>query len=275
MNGKDLRLDKLFSRGENAVIVAIDHGMFDGPIPGMIDLKETAAKINPVVDGVLLSPGMLKSCRQVFAYKGAPMPIVRINWSTVYCFQWNYQEAVTVAVRTVREAVALGAEIVLISLTLQTGSESRDAANIEIYARLAAEAEHLGIPVIGEFFPTRSDELTPEELHHQVYASCRILSELGADLIKTFYTHDFKAVTGSTPVPILGLGAERKKTQLEALQLASDEIRDGARGVVFGRNAIQVPNPGAFQAALCEVVKRGLDPAEAVRQFRLEDGFVA
>jgi len=45
MNGKDLRLDKLFSRGENAVIVAIDHGMFDGPIPGMIDLKETAAKI--------------------------------------------------------------------------------------------------------------------------------------------------------------------------------------------------------------------------------------
>ena len=47
MTGKDLRLNKLFTKGENAVIVAIDHGMFDGPIPGMIDLKATVKKINP------------------------------------------------------------------------------------------------------------------------------------------------------------------------------------------------------------------------------------
>src|SRR5690554_6943220 len=149
MNGKDLRLDKLFSRGENAVVVAIDHGMFDGPIPGMIDLKETIKKVNPLVDAILLSPGMLGSLRQAFAYKGAPIPIIRLNWSSVYCFHWDYQEAITRVVRTVREAVALGAEIVLASLTLQTGSEAVDAANVEIYARLAAEAEELGIPMLG------------------------------------------------------------------------------------------------------------------------------
>ncbi len=63
MNGNNLRLEKLFSKGENAVIVAIDHDMFDGLIPGMINLKETAQKINPCVDGVLLSPGMLKHLR--------------------------------------------------------------------------------------------------------------------------------------------------------------------------------------------------------------------
>jgi len=44
MDGKDLRLGKLFNKGENAVIVAIDHGMFDGPIPGMINLEETSKK---------------------------------------------------------------------------------------------------------------------------------------------------------------------------------------------------------------------------------------
>ena len=79
MTGKDLRLNKLFTKGENAVIVAIDHGMFDGPIPGMIDLKATVKKINPCVDGVLLSPGMLRHVQDAFNYKGAPIPIVRLN----------------------------------------------------------------------------------------------------------------------------------------------------------------------------------------------------
>ena len=90
-------------------------------------------------------------------------------------------------------------------------------------------------------------------------------------MIKTFNTHDFKKVTESCPVPIFGLGADKTPTQIQALQLASDEIRDGARGVVFGRNAIQVKDPFAFQAALCEVVKRGLSPSDAVSRFLLKD----
>jgi DhnA family fructose-bisphosphate aldolase class Ia len=269
MTGKELRLDKLFTKGENAVVVAIDHGMFDGPIPGMIDLKETVRNINPCVDAVLLSAGMLKHVGGAFNYKGAPMPIVRLNWSTVYCFHWNYNDAVTVIATQVEDAVAAGAEIVLVSLTLQTGSEAQDAKNIEVYCRLVNDARKWGVPVVGEFFPAHSDDLTPEEMHKKVYASCRILSELGADLIKTFYTNDFKKVTESSPVPVLGLGAAKKPTHREALQLAADEIRDGAKGVVFGRNAIQVNDPFKFQAALCDVVKGRLTVADAVKQYAL------
>lgn len=271
MNGKKLRIEKLFSKGENAVIVAIDHGMFDGPIPGMINMKEMINKIDPCIDGVLLSPGMLKQIRPVFNYKGAPMPIIRLNWSSVYCFHWNYNTAYTVLAQTVEEAVANGTEIVLASLTLQTGSEENDSKNVELYSRLVNAADKLGIPVIGEYFPTHSGTISAEQMHEQVYTSCRILSELGCDMIKTFYTHDFKKVTESCPVPVLGLGADKKPTQLEALQLASDEIRDGARGVVFGRNSIQVPNPSLFQQALCEVVKKGISAEEAVRKYSLSD----
>jgi class I fructose-bisphosphate aldolase len=82
---------------------------------------------------------------------------------------------------------------------------------------------------------------------------------------------DFKAVTSSCPVPVFGLGAEKKPTQLEALQLATDEIRDGARGVVFGRNAIQVPDPAGFQAALVDVVKKGMKAEEAMRKYGVRD----
>jgi DhnA family fructose-bisphosphate aldolase class Ia len=271
MNGKNLRVEKLFSDGKNAVIVAIDHGMFDGPIPGMIDLKKTGEKINPNIDGVLLSPGMLKHLRFVFNYKGAPMPIVRLNWSSVYCFHWNYNNAYTVMAQTVEEAVANGAEIVLVSLTLQTGSEETDTRNVELYSRLVNTADKLGIPVIGEYFPTHSDKISKEKMHEQVYTSCRILSEIGCDMIKTFYTHDFKKVTESCPVPIFGLGAEKTPKQIQALQLAADEIRDGARGVVFGRNAIQVSDPFSFQSALCDVVKKGKAPESAASEYGLTD----
>jgi DhnA family fructose-bisphosphate aldolase class Ia len=270
MTGKEIRLHKLFSEDANAVIIAMDHGMFDGPIPGMTDLTQTIQRINPVVDGILLSPGMLKACNEAFSYKGAPIPIVRINWGSVYCFHWEYNQAATVVAAGVKDAVALGAEIVLVSLTIGTGDEDRDARNVEIYCQLKNQAESFGIPVLGEYFPASSDSLSPDELHERVLSGSRILSELGTDLIKTFYTHDFKKVTESCPVPVFGLGAEKTPSQLDALNLASNEIRDGARGVVFGRNALQVPDPFSFQAALCKVVKEGAQPEEVVQEFNLE-----
>jgi len=41
--------------------------------------------------------------------------------------------------------------------------------------------------------------------------------------------------------------------------------------VVFGRNAIQVPDPIEFQTALSEVVKQGVSPADAARAHGLKD----
>jgi len=265
----NIKFERLFNKGERAVIIAMDHCEFDGPIPGMIDLAKTAAKVDSCVDGILMSPAMLPHCRHAFNYKGAPMAVVRLNWSTVYCFQWGYKDAASVRAFTPREALQLGADVALISLTLETGSEANDAKNVEVFRSLCREAKELGMPVVGEYYPADPDNLSPEEMHNKVYACARIIAELGADLIKTFYTHNFKAVTQSCPVPVLGLGAAKCPTQLEALKLAADEVADGAGGVVFGRNAIQVPNPAAFQRALCDVVKRRVKPETAARKHKL------
>lgn len=268
---QNIRFERLFSRNERAVIIAIDHGEFDGPLEGMIDLPETAARIDPCVDAVLLSPGMLPHCGTAFNYKGAPMAVLRLNWSTVYCYRWKYKESVTVPACPAAEAVRLGADAVLISLTLQTGSEAVDAANVECFRRLCGDALALGLPVIGEYYPAEPDTLSPQQMHERVLTCTRILAELGADAIKTFYTHDFKKVTAACPAPVLGLGAEKCATQLDALQLAAAQIEDGAGGVVFGRNAVQVPDPAAFQRALYDVVKRGTPPQEAAKKHNLED----
>lgn len=270
MTGTEIRLGRLFSGG-NAVIIAVDHGEFDGPIPGMGDLPEVVKRIDHGVSGVLVSPGMLPHCGHIFNRKGCPLAVVRLNWSTVYAFHWGYAEAETVPAMSVEDAVAAGADIALVSLTLHSGSEARDARNVEVYCRLVREARRLGVPVVGEVFPARCDELSPGAMAEYVHTCCRIVAELGTDLIKTFYTERFAETVATCPVPILGLGASKLPTQLDALRLAQRIVDDGGRGVVFGRNAIQVPDPTAFQQALCAVVQRGVDAPRAAADCRLKD----
>ena len=263
MSGIDIKLGRLFSGGKNAVVIAADHGEFEGPIPGMVAIREALERVYEGVDAVLLSPGMLRLNPRVFACKGAPLAVMRLNWSTTYCEDWHYSEGRTVRAIAPRTALLYGAEIALVSLTLQTGSERTDARNVEVFSRLAHEAHELGMPVIGEYFPVGYKDLEPEQLSDQIRRGARIISELGADAIKTFYTRHFQAVTDGCPVPILGLGGERLETDLDALRLARSIIEEGGRGVVFGRNALQAEDPIRFQKALCRVVKDGVGAEEA------------
>lgn len=270
MVGREIRLKRLFGE-TRAVIIAMDHCMFDGPIRGLEDLPATAGKINSTVDAVLLAPGTVRHCADIFAGRRRPLAVTRLNWSTVYCFGWGYKQANTVVAYTVEDALREGMDIALVSLTFQTGDEQRDATNVETFCRLTTQCHKLGIPVIGECFPIGHLDMSAEELHEAVRTGTRIIAELGADAVKTFNTHDFQAVTSSCPVPVLGLGAEKLPTQLDALKLAAAEVAAGAGGVVFGRNAFQVPDPHAFQAALCEVVRDNVDPKTAADKYKLTD----
>lgn len=269
MEAREIRIGRLFARG-NPVIIACDHGEFDGPIDGLVNFPQTVGRLDPAVDGVLLSPGMINHTGDWFARRGAPLLIGRLNWNTVYCFQWGYREAVSAVAFTAGEALRLGVEIALVSLTLHTGSEERDAHNVAVFRQAVSACHRLGLPVIGEYFPAEPETLDPRRLHDEIRVGCRILAELGADMIKTFHTRDFPAVVAGCPVPIFALGAARLPTARAALALAEKAIADGARGVVFGRNALQVPDPAAFQAALCAVVREGLTAAAAAGRHGLD-----
>lgn len=263
MSGIEIKLGKLFSEGKNAVVIAADHGEFEGPIPGMVDIRETVGRIWSGVDAVLLAPGIIRLNPQAFSYKGAPLAAMRLNWSTTYCEDWGYVEGRTVRAIAPRDALLYGAELALVSLSLQTGSEQTDARNVEVFSAITREAHKLGMPVIGEYFPVGYNELTAQQLADEIRRGARILAELGADAIKTFYTSEFRAVTEGCPVPILGLGGVRMETDLDALRLAQSIVKEGGRGVVFGRNALQAEDPIQFQKALCRVVKDGVAPEQA------------
>lgn len=269
MTGRDIRLGRLLGPEGRAVVVACDHGMFDGPHKGMENIAEMLGRLGDGPDGVLLSPGMLGHAKGYFARREAPMPIVRLNFNSVFCFKWGYRDSVISHLYQPEEAMALGAETVLVCLTLKTGSEATDARNAEIFAELCGQAHQLGLPVVGEYFPHSHMEKAPDEFHEEILIGCRMLAELGADLIKTFYTSHFAEVTSTCPIPILGLGAEKTPADADALRLAERQARDGASGVVFGRNAIQASNPPAFIEALHDIVKRGVSAEDAVARHGL------
>ncbi|MCI0476934.1 MAG: hypothetical protein L0Y55_11845, partial [Anaerolineales bacterium] len=77
-------------------------------------------------------------------------------------------------------------------------------------------------------------------------------------------------IVAATPVPIFGLGARKTPREIDALHLAANEVRSGARGVVFGRNVVQARDPKRFLDALKEVVKAGRDPEDVAKKFGIE-----
>ncbi len=217
-----------------------------------------------------MSPGVVPYTHAIFEQRGAPALILRLNWASNYVSIWNYTHSLSVPMLSVAEAVAQGADIGLASLTLQNPEQVEDAQNIEVLTRYINEKRALGIPLIGEVFPTGGDDAKREDLHEQVFVGCRMVAELGVDLVKTFYTGPrFEEVTTATPIPILALGAKKMEHELDALTLAATAVRAGARGVVFGRNVIQSPHPERFLDALKEVVKAGRAPEAIAKQYGL------
>jgi len=261
--GEEIRLARLFDGAGNAVVVAVDHGLYNGPRPGFNDLPAVTKRLR-AADAILLSPGMAAHVGDAFRHRGAPAMMIRLNWGTQYATQWGYHESRSVPVISAADAIALGADIVLVGMSIKTGSEAVDAENVEIVARAVAEKRRAGVPLVGEVYPAGHEDLSPDERHEQIAIGCRIVAELGVDLVKTFFTGDrFSEVVEATPVPVLALGSKKLPRERDALALAAHAVRTGARGVVFGRNLIQARDPEAFLEALCAVVKDGAD-ADAV-----------
>jgi len=263
MSGRPIRLGRFLGEGKNVAVVALDHGAEFGPIEGIMDLRGALDNLGEA-DGILVNPGVIGSCSDFFARPAAPAMIVRLTWTTSYCFPWNYKEAHTCTLLSAGEALEAGADLVMACCILQSGDESLDRDNVRIFADAAAEAREAGIPMIGELYPLRAEELPRDELHKQIYRGARILAELGADAIKTFYTGPkFNEIVESAGVPLLVLGASKKAKETDALRMAHDAVEAGARGVVFGRNVFQAEDPAAFLSALAKVVHREATPEEA------------
>lgn len=270
MSGIDLRVKKLFRGKRNLVISALDHVMEYGDQPGIEDSRRAIENCLKT-DALLLPRFMLKRNWDLFSGQDAPVPVVRINWSSAFYYPLEYRRGYTRISSTVDEAVEAGGEIVICSLFLENEDEEMETENVELFSEVVRQKEKLGIPLIGECYVVEHKGKTPLEVHKKVKRVTRVMAELGADLIKTFYTgDDFQEVIDNTPVPVFTIGAEKLDTDLKVLQKAYESVKRGARGIIFGRNIFMAEYPEKLIKALKDVINKDVKPEDAVRRHNLK-----
>lgn len=270
MSGIDLRLRKLFGGKKNLVLSALDHVMEYGDQPGI----EDASKAIPScygTDALLMSRFMLRRHSDLMGAPQAPIPVVRINWSSSFYYPLDYREGNTCIATTVEDAVQAGAGAVICSLFLEEkNAQARETDNVAVFSEVVRQKERLGIPLIGECYVVEHQELGPEGLHAKVKRVTRVMAELGADIIKCFFTGDrFHEIVANNPVPMFTIGAEKLASDVAVLKKARDSVAQGARGIVFGRNIFMAKNPPVLIKALNEVINEGADPAAAAKKHGL------
>jgi len=270
MSGIDLRLGKLFGDKKNLVISALDHVMEYGVQKG-IENSGDAIRRCGLTDALLLSRFMLEKNWELFSNRNAPLPIVRINWSSAFYYPLQYRQGYTIIATNVEEAVRAGAYAVICSLFLENEDEEMETKNIGIFSEVVRQKEALGVPLIGECYVVEHSERTQDQVHEKVMRVARIMAELGADLIKCFYTGSrFSEIVENTPVPIFTIGAEKLNTDIEVLRKAHDSVLGGARGIIFGRNIFMANDPERLIAALNDIINEGFSPEQAASARELE-----
>ncbi len=268
MSGIDLRIRKLFRGKKHLVISALDHVVEYGDQPGIED-AETAIRSCMGTDALLMPRYMLKRYGHLMAAPDAPMPVIRINWTSGFYYPLDYRGGFTEIAATVEQAVEAGGEMVICSLFLENGNEQMEARNVALFSEVVRQKDILGIPLIGECYVVEHKDITPDQIHAKVKRVTRVMAELGADLIKCFFTHKFSEVVGNLPVPAFTIGAEKLDNDLDVLKKAQISVQNGADGIIFGRNIFMANDSVRLIQALNSVMNDGMSPESAVSTYGL------
>jgi len=251
------RLSRIFASDGRAVIVALDHGLIDGPCEGF---EEPASVINQVVaggaDAILTSYGIAQRYETELSRVGL---ILRGDGAATNLGTPSDGSASSLFF-TVEEALRIGADALVV--TALPGCEKEEATLTNL-ARMTREAHRWGVPVLGEMVPGGFNSAPELRGAEAVAVAARLGAELGADFIKAPYTDNYSTVTSGTFAPVVILGGS-KGSERDTLSNIADAISAGAAGVAIGRNVFQCEDPRAMTAAIVAVVHGGATADEAM-----------
>jgi len=234
------------------VMLAVDHGYFQGPTTGLKDLKKTVSPLISYADCLFITRGMLRTCID----PGSDAAIcLRVSGGPSILGDLSNEDLTT----SLEEAIRLNASGVGMSIYVGTRNEDRTISNL---GRLVSEAERYGMPVLAV---TAVGKEMARDARYLALA-CRIAAEIGAHFVKTYYCEDFYKVVEGCPVPIVMAGG-KKIPEKDALQMTANAIKEGASGVDMGRNIFQSDNPVGMIQATRAVVHNGVSVKEAFKIY--------
>lgn len=253
--GMKNRLSRMFSpKSGNTVMLAFDHGYIMGSTAGLERLDVSIAPLCEYADVLMGTRGAIRSC-------------IPPTLNKAVCLRATHDTSVLFDDMSIGSGMATDMEDALrmnaSALAIQCfvgGAGERDS--LEALCRAADAGYRYGVPVMGVTAVGKEMARTTQYF----LLATRILAELGASIIKTYYCDDFEKVVAACPVPIVIAGG-KKLPEAEALTMAWRAIQSGARGVDMGRNIFQSEHPVAMCKAVGKVVHAGFTDKEAYEYY--------
>lgn len=253
--GMKNRLARIFNPASGkAVMLAFDHGYFQGPTTGLERVDISILPLAPYADALMLTRGILRSTippgsgnAVVMRASGGPSILKELSNEHIAI---DIEDAIRMNVSAMAVQVFIGGEY-----------ETQSVHNM---TRLVDMGLRYGIPTLGVTAVGRD---MVRDAKYMRLAS-RICAELGAAFVKTYYVEDdFDTVTASCPVPIVIAGG-KKLPELDALKMARRAIDQGAAGVDMGRNIFQSESPVAMIKVVGKVVHENMSAEHAFELYQ-------
>ena len=252
--GMKNRLSRIFNPSSGrTVMLAIDHGYFQGPTTGLERIDLSIVPIMPYADALMLTRGILRSTVPpsitkpiVMRCSGGPSILKELS---------NEQLAVDI-----EDAIRMNVAAITLQVFIGGEFETRSVHNM---TKLVDMGLRYGIPTMAV------TEVGKDMVRDAKYfrLACRICAELGANIVKTYYVpEDFATITASCPVPIVMAGG-KKMPELDALTMAYNAVQQGASGVDMGRNIFQSDAPKSMIKAVGKIVHENMEPKDAYEMF--------
>lgn len=255
--GMQSRLARIFNPQDNkTVMLAFDHGYFQGPTTGLERIDINIAPLFEHTDVLMCTRGILRA--QVPVATNKPVVLRASGANSILTELSN--EAVAVAMD---DAVRLNASAVAAQVYIGTEHEHQSIKNI---IKMVDAGMRVGMPVMA--VTGVGKDMARDQRYFSL--ASRIAAEMGANIIKTYFVEEgFERITAGCPVPIVIAGG-KKLPENEALDMCFRAIDQGASGVDMGRNIFQSEDPVAMMKAIRAVVHGGESAAQAYQLFLSE-----
>ncbi|CAM4379816.1 3-hydroxy-5-phosphonooxypentane-2,4-dione thiolase [Vibrio agarivorans] len=256
------RLSRIFRPSSgNTVMLAFDHGYIMGATAGLERLDLSIEPLAPYADALMATRGAMRTC--ISPHHNKPVILRASAGSTVLKDDMSH-EVIGV---DIEDAIRINASCLAIQVFVGANGECSSLNNL---VRTIDAGERVGIPTLGVTAVGKEMERTTRYF----MLATRVVAELGAHIVKTYYCDDFEKVVAACPVPIVVAGG-KKVGELEALTMAYRAIDSGAAGVDMGRNVFQSDCPIGMLKAINGVVHEKLTPEQGYDLYLTEQSQMA
>ena len=253
--GMQNRLARIFdAESGRTVMLAFDHGYFQGPTTGLERIDLSIVPLIPHADVLMCTRGALRTVIPPSANKAV---VLRCSGGQSILTELS-RELIAV---DIEDAVRLNAAAITTQIYIGAEYEHQSIKNL---VQLIDTGNRFGIPTMA--VTGVGAEMKRDARYFGL--ATRIAAELGAHYVKSYFVEEgFDRVCAGCPVPIVIAGG-KKLPELEALTMAHRAIDQGAAGVDMGRNIFQSDDPVAMIQAVRAVVHRNEKPQQAFQLYQ-------